>query len=122
MVSETVHQRVHIGGIVLRDGLGDILHEGHEQLALGAEVGLAVDLHHDAHTVLGQRVGHTLGGDAAGLLGSLGQALLTQPLNSLIHIAVALDKRLLAVHHAHAGHLAQGLHISSSKCHFSFLL
>ena len=112
-----VHQSVHIGGILLGDDLGDVLHEGHEQVALGAEVGLAVDLHHDAHAVLGQGIGHTLGGDAAGLLGSLGQALLAQPLNSLIHIAVALDQRLLAVHHTHAGHLAQGLYISSSKSH-----
>jgi len=42
--------------------------------------------------------------------------------DSLVHIAVALDKRLLAVHHTHAGHLAQGLHISSSKSHLYFLL
>ena len=117
-----VHQGIHIGGILLGDDLGDVLDEGHEQVALGAEVRLAVDLHHDAHTVLGQRVGHTLGGDAAGLLGSLGQALLAQPLHGLIHIAVALDERLLAVHHAHAGHLAQGLYISSSKSHCYFLL
>ena len=117
-----VHQGVHVGGILLGDDLGDVLNEGHEQVALGAEVGLAVDLHHDAHAVLGQGIGHTLGGDAAGLLGGLGQALLAQPLDSLVHIAVALDKRLLAVHHTHAGHLAQGLHISSSKSHLYFLL
>ena len=43
-------------------------------------------------------------------------------LDSLVHIAVALDKRLLAVHQTHAGHLAQGLHISSSTSHLYFLL
>ena len=117
-----VHQSIHIGGILLGDDLGDVLHKGHEQVALGAEVGLAVDLHHDAHAILGECIGHALGGDTAGLLGSLGQTLLAQPLNSLIHIAIALDERLLAVHHAHAGHFAQGLYISGSKSHFYILL
>ena len=112
-----VHQSVHVSGIVLGNSLGDILDESHEEVGLGAEVGLAVDFHQSAHAVLGQSIGHTLGSDAAGLLGSLGQTLLTQPLNSLVHIAVGLDERLLAIHHAHAGHLAQGLNISSSKSH-----
>ena len=112
-----VHQGIHIGGVVIQNGLGDILDEGDEQVALGAEVGLAVDFHQGAHAVLHQGIGHTLGGDAAGLLGGLGQALLAQILNGLVHVAVALGQGLLAVHHAHAGHLAQGLHISSSKRH-----
>ena len=112
-----VHQGVHIGGVVIQNGLGDILDEGDKQVALGAEVGLAVDFHQGAHAVLHQGIGHTLGGDAAGLLGGLGQALLPQILNGLVHVAVALGQGLLAVHHAHAGHLAQGLHISSSKRH-----
>ena len=112
-----VHQGVHVSGIVLGNSLGDILDESHEQVGLGAEVGLAVHFHQSAHAVLGQRIGHTLGSNAASLLGSLGQALLAQPLNSLVHIAVALDQRLFAVHHTHAGHLAQGLYISSSKSH-----
>ncbi len=116
-----VHQGVHIGGIIVQNHLGDVLDKGHEQVALGAEVGLAVDLHQGAHAVLHQSIGHTLGSDAAGLLGSLGQALFPQVLNSLVHVAVALGQGLLAVHHAHAGHLAQGLHISSSKRHCNIL-
>ncbi len=117
-----VHQSVHISGVGIDDGLGDVLDESHEQIALSAEVGLAVDFHQSAHGALHQSVGHTLGGNAAGLLGSLGQALLAQPLNGLVHIAVALGQSLLAIHHTHAGHLAQGLHISSRKCHDYILL
>ena len=56
------------------------------------------------------------------LLGSLGQALFTQPFNSLIHIAVGLGEGLLAVHHTDVGHFTQFLNISSSKCHGYFLL
>ena len=45
----------------------------------------------------------TFGGLAAGLLGGLGQALLTQPVDRRLDIAVGLAQRLLAVHHAGAG-------------------
>ena len=41
-----VHQRIHIGGIALQDGLGNVLDECHEGITLSAEVGLAVYLHH----------------------------------------------------------------------------
>ena len=116
-----VHQGIHVGGIVVGHHLGDVLDEGHEGSALGAEVGLAVDLHQCAHAVLHQSVRHALGGDAAGLLGGLGQALLTQILHGLVHIAVGLGQCLLAVHHTHASHLTQVLNISSSKSHFLFL-
>ena len=111
------HESVNIGRSVFRDDGGDILDERNEQLALGAEVSLTVDLDDNADTVFDGGVSHALGGDAAGLLRSLRQTLLTQPLNCLIHIAVGLDERLLAVHHADIGHFAQSLYISSSKCH-----
>ena len=83
-----------------------------EHLVLGHEVGLGVDLHHDAHaSLIDDGVRHALCGHLAGLLGLGGQALLTQPLDSLVHVAVGGGQRLLAVHHAHAGHLAQGLYV-----------
>ena len=116
-----VHQRLHVSGIVVDHSLGNILDESHKQVGLCAEVRLAVDFDHSAHAVLDHSVRHTLSRNTAGLLGSLGQALLTQVLNSLVHIAVALGQRLLAIHHTHAGHFAQGLHISSSKSHFNIL-
>ena len=51
-----------------------------------------------------------LGGDAAGLLGGLGEALLAQPVDRGLDVAVGLVERALAVHHARAGLLAQLLH------------
>ncbi|CAN4016717.1 GPR endopeptidase, partial [Dysosmobacter welbionis] len=79
------------------------------------------DLDHHAHAVDDGGIGHTLGGNAAGLLGGGGHALLAQPLHGLVHIAVGGGQRLLAIHHAHAGHLAQVLYISCGKSHFEFL-
>ena len=67
-------------------------------------------------------VGHALSGDAAGLLGGLGQTLLAEPLDGLVHVAVVLGEGLLAVHHANVGHFTQFLYISSSKCHGRILL
>ena len=65
-------------------------------------------------------ISHALGGHAAGLLRGLGQALLTQPVDCLVHIAVGGLERLLAVHHADVGHLAESLDILSGKSHFNF--
>ena len=117
-----LEQRLDIGGGVGQNDLADVLHELLERLALGAEVGLAVDLNHSADTALGADagIGHTLGGHTAGLLRGLGQALLTQPVNSLVHIAVAGLESLLAVHHADVGHLTQSLNILSGKSHSIF--
>ena len=95
--------------------LGDILDEIDEQRGLGSEVGLGIDLDDDADAVLDSGVSHALGSDAAGLLCGLRQALFTQPLNGLVHIAVILGQCLLAVHHADVGHFTQFLDISSSK-------
>ena len=50
------------------------------------------------------------GGGAAGLLGGGGEALGAQPVDRGFHVAVGLGERLLAVHHAGAGALAQFLH------------
>ena len=48
-----------------------------------------------------------LGGDAAGFLGGLREALLAQPVDRGLHLAVGLGQRRLAIHHAGAGRLAQ---------------
>jgi hypothetical protein len=66
----------------------------------------------------GQRADQALGRDAAGLLGGLRQALLAQPVDRRLHVAVVLGQRLLAVHHADAGGLAQVLdHRRCDCCH-----
>ena len=118
------HECLDVGGVVLQDDLADILDELNERSGLCAEVGLAVDLDDSADAALfaDGSVCHTLGSDAAGLLGSLRQTLFAQPLDCLIHIAVGLGERLLAVHHTDVGHFTQFLDISSSKCHCYFLL
>ena len=115
-------QGFHIGGVFLGDNRSHALDKVLEQLAVGNKVRLAVDLHHDAHAVDDGGIGHALGGHAAGLLGLRGQALFPQQLDGLIDIAFGLGEGLLAVHHAAAGHFAQVLHISSSKCHNHILL
>ena len=117
-----VLQGLDVCGSVRSDDLGDILDEIDEQRGLGSEVGLGIDLDDDADAVLDGGVSHALGSDAAGLLGGLRQALFTQPLNGLVHIAVILGQCLLAVHHADVGHFTQFLDISSSKCHGYILL
>ena len=115
-----LHQSVQIGGLVGGDGGGDALDEVHELLVLGDEVGLGVDLDHNAHAVDGGGISHALGSDAAGLLLRSGQTLFTQDLDSLVKIAVGLGQSLLTIHHAHAGGLAQVFHVSSGKCHILF--
>ena len=119
-----LEQGGHVGRVVVEDDLADVLDELLEQLALGAEVGLAVDLDDGGDAALGADagIGHALGRDAAGLLRGLGKALLTQPVDCLVHIAVGGLERLLAVHHADVGHLTERFHILSGKSHDCFLL
>ncbi len=52
------------------------------------------------------------GGNAAGLLGGLGEATGAQPVDSRFHVAVGLGQRLLAIHHPDAG----GISRSSLTC------
>ena len=111
------HEGLHVHGAPLADHIADVLDKLNKLLVLGHEVGLGVDLHQGGAVGEHFGVSHTLGGDAAGLLLSSSQALFSQELNCLIHIAVGLSQSLLAVQNTNAGHFTQGLHISSSKCH-----
>ena len=112
-----VQQGVHISGGAVRNNLSQVLDELHKTVALGAEVGLAVDLNDHAHAIFHHGIGHALGGDPASLLGGLGQTLLAQNLNGLVHIALGLGEGLLAVHHTNAGHFAQSLYVFRSDSH-----
>ena len=117
-----LEQSLDVGGVVVEDDLADVLDELLERFALGAEVGLAVDFDDGGNAALGADAGisHTLGSHAAGLLCGLGKALLTQPVDCLVHIAVAGLECLLAVHHADVGHFTESLDILSGKSHSNF--
>ena len=93
-----------VGADVERD-LRDHLDEALELLVARDEVGLGVDLDDDALGALGHRADQAFGRDAAGLLGSLRQALLAQPVLRRRHVAGGFGERGLAVHHACAGRL-----------------
>src|SRR5690606_31492955 len=100
-------QGLDVGGAGRQRGGGDGVDERQEVLVLGDEVGLGVDLdQHGLAAVLGGDDA-ALGGDAVGLLVGLGQAGLAQPFGGGVDVAVVLGERLLALHHAGAGALAE---------------
>lgn len=88
-------QRVEISRVLLGDDGGDALNVVDEQIVLGHKVGLRIDLDDHADAINDGGVSHALGGDAAGLLLSGGEALLTEPFHSLINIAVSSGEGLL---------------------------
>ena len=104
-----VLQRFGIGGAGGQCGLGDGIGEGEEVVVLGHEVGLGIDLDQHGLAAVLRHHDAAFGGDAAGLLVGLGQAGLAQPLGGGVDVAVVLGERLLALHHAGAGALAQFL-------------
>src|SRR5690606_22679145 len=97
--------------------LGDLLGESEEVLVLGDEVGLGIDL--DQHGLVASLRQHdaALGGDATGLLVGLGQAGLAEELHGGVDVAGVLGERLLALHHAGAGALAQFLDLGGGDLH-----
>jgi hypothetical protein len=105
-----VLQRFDIGVALFegdqRDGLGQRL----EFLVAGDEVGLGIDLDDNAFIAADGDGDEAFRRDAAGLLGGLRQALLAQPVDGGLDVALRLVERGLAVHHARAGLLAQILH------------
>ena len=96
--------------IGLEGELRDLGDHGLELLVAGHEVGLGVHLDDGTRGAL-HRDGHeAFGGDAGRLLGGLGQALGAQPVDGGFHVAIGGGQRRFAIHHAHAGLLAQVLH------------
>src|SRR5690606_13184259 len=102
-----VLERFDVGAFNGEGSLGDGGGELDEVVVLGHEVGFGVHFHqHGLAAGLGG--GHAaFGGDAAGLLVGLGQAGLAQRLGGGVDVAVGFGERLLALHHAGAGALAQ---------------
>lgn len=109
----------HVGGVLLGHNLGQSLDEILEIRVLGHEVGLGVHFDDHAHLLGVVHIGvdKALGGNAGGFFSRGGQALFPQEIDGLLHVAIAGGQRFFAVHHAHAGLLAQGLDVFRSKCH-----
>src|SRR5450759_768182 len=106
-------------GSVDGDLLGKGVGERRELRVASNEVSLAVDL--DERRDLARRL--DIGRDkalvrgAAGLLGQVRKALGAKDVHGAVHVARRLDERLLAVHHARAGGLAQGLDHGGGDLH-----
>src|SRR5437764_4426935 len=98
---------------------GDLACKTHELIGLGNEVRVAVHL--DEHTHLRAGVHISLDGALRGR--SLAEILdlLALPhakdLDRLLHVALGLGERALAVHHARPGAIAQGLHVLCRDVH-----
>ena len=112
-------ERVEILRRRLSDMLRDLRLERLELLVARSEVRLAVDLdeHADLRVLRDVRCDCTLCCDAAGLLLRLGDALLAQPVDGCLRIAVRRRQCFLAVHHARARLLAQLFYHCSRNCH-----
>ena len=94
---------------VLQSKLGNVADELLEELVLGDEIGLRIDLDDRAASALDGDPDEPFGGGASGLLGGGGETLGAEPIDCGLHLALGFGKRLLAVHHAGAGALAQFL-------------
>ncbi len=103
------HNRgVDIGRVAERDR-EHAAHQRLEVIVAGDEVGFGIDLDKDADIVLDGNAHEPLGGHPPALLGGFGETLLAQPVDRGLDVAVGLAQRVLAVHHARAGFLAQVL-------------
>ena len=107
-----VRDRLGLAAERQRD-LGDVAHDLLEGLVAGDEVGLGIDLDHHRLAQAGIDTDQAFGRRAAGLLVGLGDALLAQPVDRGLHVAVGFGEGGLAVHHARAGQLAEFLDLCS---------
>ena len=110
-------------GTVLEHELGNVADEFLKQLVLGNEIRLGVHFDERPANAFDSSADETFGGGPASLLGGSRKTLGAKPVDRGFHLAVVLGERLLAVHHAGAGALAQFLHICGRDLsHFSFPL
>jgi hypothetical protein len=117
-------QAIHIFHAFLQDPCGDLLGKSAEIVALGDEIGLAVNLNHGDRMPVrrGLDDNATLGGGAARLLGRLGDPGLAHLLDSGFHITAGLDQCLLALHHPGTGSFPQFLDQGCRYLHNVLLL
>src|SRR5690606_30284745 len=121
---------VRIGGVLERldvvraqrqRDLGGLAHEVLELFVLGDEVGLRIHLDRDAAGAVYGHADEAFGSGAARLLGRGGEPPGAQRVDRRLDVAAGLVERLLAVHHAGAGALAQVLNVGCSVSHGTFL-
>ena len=94
-----------------------------ELVVLADKVGFRVHLDGHALGAFHGNTDETFGRGTARLLLGGGEALGAQRVDSGFDIAIGGFERLLGIHHARAGLLAQGFYVSSSECsHGVFLL
>ena len=107
-----------VDGALGEQRVGDPLHRLAERLVSRDEVRLAVQLDERASRAVGgdARDDLALGGGAARAGLAPRDALLPQPLDRLIHVALALLERLLAIHHARLSALPQLRHVLGGIC------
>src|SRR4051812_28229258 len=104
-------QRVDVGRLLLQHDVEQTVGQLHEVGVLGDEVGLAVELEQRAVLADDDAV---RGGALEALADVLG-ALDPQELDGLVVVAVGLGERLLAVHHAGAGGVAETLDVGGGE-------
>jgi hypothetical protein len=97
--------------------LGDVAHDLLEAGIAGNEVGLGVHLDDDGLAQAGIDADEAFGSGAARLLVGLGDALLAQPVDRFLHVAVGLGQGCLAVHHARAGQFAEFFDLCCRNAH-----
>src|SRR3546814_6499625 len=86
---------------------GSLARQCAEVIALGNEIGLAVDFDDRDRLVIAGNCEHAFGRGAAGFLVGLGRAVHAQLFNCLVEVATGGVERLLAVAHAGASTFAQ---------------
>lgn len=89
------HQSLNISGLLLSNNIGQIFGELNELIVLGNKVGLSVDFNNNSTVSGGNSVNHAFSSDTASLLSGSSQTLFTQNLDSLVDVAISLDKSLL---------------------------
>ncbi len=94
-------------GADLKCHVGDHAHQALELIVAGDEVGLCIDLDHDALERADRDADQALSGNAAGFLGRLGEALLAKPVDRTRDVTAGLAEGGLAIHHARASHVAE---------------
>ena len=104
-------------GALGEDERGQRVGLGLELLGTGHEVGLALELDDRADVAVDDEADDALGVVAVLTVGAGGETLLTEPDLGRLDVTVGGLERLLAIHHACAGRIAQGLHVLCGERH-----
>ncbi|MCY1522514.1 hypothetical protein D9M68_573720 [compost metagenome] len=104
-------QRGHVGRVLRGDQFGQLVHESHEVVVLGDEVGFAVNFDDGALLGVGgdEQTDQAFSGDAGGGLAGLVAQLDAQDFLGAGQVALGFRQGLLALHHGGVGLFAQFL-------------